>query len=397
MRVNLLSRWWVFRCVFAVAIVAAGVAGTVIFDASGRAGASAPHSSASSCSGVVPSGSVIGMEATKDDGGYWIATNYGAVIACGDAPYLGDADTDHNFPVVGFAATPNDDGYYLVASDGGIFAYGNAPFHGSMGGQPLNRPIVGIAVDPSTGGYWLFAADGGIFAFDAPFYGSTGSIRLNQPIVGMAASGNGAGYWMVAADGGIFAYNAPFYGSTGSIHLKKPVVGMAVDQATGGYWLVASDGGIFAYDAPFLGSTGSITLNRPITGMEGAPSGGGYRFVATDGGMFTYGSAFYGSAVEPPATTQPAGAVPSCSVSLSSTTPKEYMGETVTITSNVPNYQVLLAKVYSTTTAYVGGFSTDASGSASIMVNITTAPIDSSATIAIAIGPAFCFAGFTPM
>lgn len=396
-RVNLLSSWRIVRSFFVVAILAATGAGTIVFDASGTTGASVPHSSASSCNGVVPSGSVIGMEATKDDGGYWIATNYGDVIACGDAPNLGNADTDHNFPIVGFAATPNDDGLYLVASDGGIFALGNAPYHGSMAGQPLNRPIVGVAVDPATGGYWLFAADGGIFAFDAPFYGSTGSIRLNQPIVGMAASSNGSGYWMVAADGGIFAYNAPFLGSTGSMRLNKPVVGMAVDQATGGYWLVASDGGIFAYGSPFLGSTGSITLNRPITGMEAAPSGNGYRFVASDGGIFTYGSAFYGSAVEPPAVTQPPGATPSCSVSLSSATPKEYQGETVTITSNIPNYQVLLAKVYSSTTAYVGGFSTDANGATSIMLNITTAPIGSQATIAVAIGPAFCAASFTPM
>jgi hypothetical protein len=339
------------------------------------------------------------MEATKDDGGYWIATNYGAVIACGDAAtsLSGGTGTTNNYPFVGFAATPNGDGLYLVASDGSIVTSGNARYYGSMQGQPLNRPIVGMAVDPATGGYWLFAADGGIFAFNAPFYGSTGSIRLNQPIVGMTASDNGAGYWMVAADGGIFAYNAPFFGSTGSMRLNKAVVGMAADQATGGYWLVASDGGIFAYNAPFLGSTGSIILNRPIMGMEAAPSGNGYRFVASDGGIFTYGSSFEGSAVEPPAQTQPPGATPSCSVSLSSATPKEYQGETVTITSNIPNYQVLLAKVYSTTTAYVGGFSTDANGSAVTTVSITTAPVGSQATIAVAIGPAFCAANFTPM
>jgi hypothetical protein len=361
-----------------------------------QAATEGPHAAAG-CDGTVPSGSVIGMVATEDDGGYWIATNYGQVIACGDAPYLGDADTDLNAPIVGFAPTADDGGYYLVGSDGGLFAFGDAKFYGSLAGTPLNKPIVGMAVDATTGGYWLVASDGGIFGYNAPFLGSTGGVHLNEPIVGMATSDNGAGYWLVASDGGLFAYNAPFLGSTGAIRLNKPVVGMAVDDATGGYWLVASDGGIFAYGAPFLGSTGSIALSRPITGMEANSTGTGYRFVASDGGVFNYGSAFYGSAVEAPAVTQPPGSPPTCSVSLSSATPKEYMGETVTITSNIPSYQVLLAKVYTTLTAYIGGFSTDENGGAEIMLKITSAPVGSPAAIAVAIGPAFCDAEFTPM
>ena len=209
----------------------------------------------------------------------------------------------------------------------------------------------------------------------------------------MAASDNGAGYWMVAADGGSSLYNAPFLGSTGSIRLNKPVVGMAVDPATGGYWLVASDGGIFAYDAPFLGSTGSIVLNRPIEGMGAAPSGTGYRFVASDGGIFAYGSTFYGSAVEPPATTQPPGAAPVCSVSLSWDPP---LGERVVITSSVPNYQVLLVKLYAHPPAYVGGFSTDANGQVNLIVKVDTAPIGVPAAIGAWIGPAACVATFVP-
>ena len=366
------------RLLSVASVVAAMAISPVLL--AGRAGAAqtAPERAhiAGTCGGTVPSGTVIGMGATKDDGGYWIATNYGEVIACGDAPYLGDADTDLNAPIVGFTPTTDDGGYYLVASDGGLFAFGDATFHGSMGGTSLNQPIVGMTVDPATGGYWLVASDGGIFAYDAPFLGSTGAIHLNQPIVGMAASGNGVGYWLVASDGGIFAFDAPFLGSTGAIHLNQPIVGMAADQESAGYWLVASDGGIFAYGAPFLGSTGSISLNRPITGMEANSTGTGYRFVASDGGIFNYGSAFYGSAVEPPAVTQPPGSPPTCSVSLSSATPKEYMGETVTITSNIANYHVLLAKVYTNITVYIGGFSTDANGRAGIMLKITSAPSD---------------------
>jgi hypothetical protein len=256
-----------------------------------------PHAAATCAqTAAFPSGSaVVGIAATRDDGGYWIVTNDGRVAACGDATYLGEQIT-LNAPIVAIAATPDGDGYYLVASDGGVFTFGTAQFRGSTGSVRLNRPVVGMAVDPDTGGYWLVAADGGIFAYNAPFFGSTGSLTLNKPVVGMAAAGDGSGYWLVAADGGVFAYGVPFWGSSGSIHLNRPVVGMAAAAGSRGYWLVASDGGVFAYSAPFYGSTGGIVLNKPVMGMEAPASGSGYRFIATDGGVFTYGSSgFYGT------------------------------------------------------------------------------------------------------
>jgi hypothetical protein len=55
----------------------------------------------------------------------------------------------------------------------------------------------------------------------------------------------------------------------------------------------------------------------------------------------------------------------------------------------IPNYQVLVAKVYTTTTSYVGGFSTEDNGDTGIMLGITSAPVRSPAAIAVAIGPAF--------
>ena len=201
------------------------------------------------------------------------------------------------FGAVGMAATPDGGGYWIARSDGAVSAFGDAADYGSMFGQALNKPIVGIAATHDGGGYWLVASDGGIFSFgDATFYGSTGSIHLNKPIVGMTATPDGKGYYFVASDGGVFTYgDAVFQGSMGSTPLNQPVVGMAVDGATGGYWLVAADGGIFSFNAPFLGSTGSIRLNKPIVGMEAAPDGSGYRFVASDGGVFCYGLPFEGS------------------------------------------------------------------------------------------------------
>ena len=50
------------------------------------------HASGSSCSGALPSGTIIGMAATRDDGGYWIANDQGLVVACGDRTVGGLTD-----------------------------------------------------------------------------------------------------------------------------------------------------------------------------------------------------------------------------------------------------------------------------------------------------------------
>ncbi|MGH2719250.1 MAG: hypothetical protein ACRDJU_11800, partial [Actinomycetota bacterium] len=75
--------------------------------------------------------------------------------------------------IVGIAATKDGGGYWLAASGGGVFAFGDAAFQGSMGGTRLAAPVVAITADASGGGYWLGGADGGVFSFgDAGFYGS---------------------------------------------------------------------------------------------------------------------------------------------------------------------------------------------------------------------------------
>ena len=141
-------------------------------------------------------------------------------------------------------------------------------------------------------------------------------------------------------------------------------------RAATGWWLPT--GGIFAFNAPFLGSTRAIALNRPITAMEGNGRGTGYRFVGSDGGIFDFGSAFYGSAVEPPAETDPSGSVPWCSVSLAP--PKGPTGEYANITSNIPNYQVLLGQGLHDAHCLPRRISTDSGGSVSLTFNISTAP-----------------------
>jgi hypothetical protein len=241
----------------------------------------------------------VGMAATPDGGGYWIAWANGDVTVHGDAESYGNASTFNlNQPITHIVATSDGKGYWLVAADGGTFAFGDAGFYGSMGGQPLDKPVVDIAPTADDKGYWLVAGDGGIFAFgDAQFRGSMGGQPLNQPVVGIAGDNATGGYWMVAADGGIFSFNAPFFGSTGSLVLNKPVNGMATTTNDGGYRFVASDGGIFSFgDAAFYGSTGGLALNAPIVGMSTDPATDGYWLVGADGGIFAFNAPFYGAA-----------------------------------------------------------------------------------------------------
>ncbi len=124
---------------------------------------------------------------------------------------------------VGLAATTDGGGYWVASSTGGVYPFGDARSYGSMSGRALNSPIVGLAPTHSGNGYWLVASDGGIFSYgDAHFFGSTGALRLNEPIVGMAATPSGQGYWLVASDGGIFSYgDAHFFGSTGSMRPER--------------------------------------------------------------------------------------------------------------------------------------------------------------------------------
>ena len=238
----------------------------------------------------------VGMAATADGRGYWIAWNDGMVEDFGDAARLGNA-YPLSGPVVAAAGTATGGGYWLTDGAGHVSAFGDAAYHGDLGGRHLNAPVVAMTGDPATGGYWLLGGDGGVFSFDAPFYGSTGDLHLAAPAVGMAAAPDGRGYDFVAADGGVFSYaGAGFHGSAGGMALAEPVVGMAVDPRTSGYWLVAADGGIFSFDAPFEGSTGSVELARPVVAMAACPPAGGYWLVADDGGLFSFGSApFAGS------------------------------------------------------------------------------------------------------
>ena len=124
------------------------------------------------------------------------------MFAFGDAGYFGNVPSllggPAPAPIVGIAATPDGQGYWIARNDGAVSRFGDAGFFGSaltLGFVPT-APVVGITATPDGKGYWLVASDGGVFTFgDAGFFGTSGDARrrwrrLTTPVsvVGLASS-----------------------------------------------------------------------------------------------------------------------------------------------------------------------------------------------------------------
>ena len=226
--------------------------------------------------------------------GYLTLTGDGTVIATGGATAFGNAYVGTGDKAVGIAATPDGLGYWIALASGDAQPFGSAVSYGTMYGKPLNGALIAMAATASGLGYWLVASDGGIFSFgDAAFYGSMGAKKLNKPVVGMASSPTNHGYWLVASDGGIFSFgDAAFYGSMGAVVLNRPVIGMIRSATGSGYLMVASDGGIFAFgDVKFLGSTGDRNVTRSVRSVVTTSNGNGYWLLSSTTGAWNFGVA----------------------------------------------------------------------------------------------------------
>jgi hypothetical protein len=199
---------------------------------------------------------------------------------------------------VGMAATPDGKGYWLAQAGGGVYSYGDARFRGSIQ-SPLAAPITGIASTSDGGGYWLVGADGGVFAFgDATYLGNG---RDGVPRVALLPTPDGKGYLLPTATGiGPDAIGDAVSQQASPMALDALVSGAASTSDAKGYWEVGTDGGVFAFgDADFYGSLPGrdVTPNAPIVGMARTSDGGGYWLVGADGGVFAFGDGgYYGSA-----------------------------------------------------------------------------------------------------
>jgi hypothetical protein len=272
----------------------AGTATTVSFQVTGTSSAQ-------------PQSRFVGMAATTDSQGYWLAQSGGGVFAFGDAGFHGALPAGTGglgiipaAPISGIASTPDGGGYWLVGQDGGVFAFGDAGFFGSLpsaGIRPFGA-VVGITRTPDGHGYWLQGADGGVFSFgDAGFYGTAST---GVAVTGLLSTPDGKGYLTIPANG-----DAPLALGDGAVPANRPSGPMTLSTllsggsmtTTGkGVWEVGTDGGVFTSgDAGFFGSlpaTG-VAPAAPIVGMVPSDDGGGYWLLGADGGVFAFGNAGY--------------------------------------------------------------------------------------------------------
>jgi hypothetical protein len=222
--------------------------------------------------------------------GYWLFTNAGNVYSSVGTRSFGSPAANHarGPQIVGMAATPDGGGYWLAGASGRMWRFGDAA---RLGWAPRSQPVVGIAADP-TGGYWLFTASGSVYrAGGARWFGSPAANHARRPsIVGMAATPDGGGYWLVGASGRIWAFGDA--ARLGWTRRSQPVVGIAADP-TGGYWLFTASGSVYrAGGARWFGSPAANHARRPsIVGMAATPDGGGYWLVGASGRVWAYGDA----------------------------------------------------------------------------------------------------------
>ncbi len=209
---------------------------------------------------------------------------------------------------MGMAATADGGGYWLAQAGGGVYSYGNASFYGSLPGIGVTpaAPIVGIARTPDGKGYWLVGADGGVFAFgDAEYFGSYTAQEAQSAdlgaghFVGLVPSTGGGGYTEASVNGGLYNNGDATLRGSGGLHANTFIAAMAAATG-GGAWEVGTDGGVFSIgNAPYEGSLpgDGVTPAAPIDAIVGTPDGTGYWLLGADGGVFAFGDAgFFGSA-----------------------------------------------------------------------------------------------------
>ncbi|HMK98203.1 MAG TPA: hypothetical protein VK425_11695 [Acidimicrobiales bacterium] len=245
----------------------------------------------------------VGIVATPDGQGYWLATSDGGVSAFGDAAWYGSLTAERSrpaAPVVGVARVPDGRGYWLVGADGRVYNFGDARLYSALPGTGVpTEPVAGIAATPDGHGYWLVGTDGRVYGFgDATVDG--GADGAHAPYQAIVAR-PGGGYLVAAADA-VAAYAFPggsrLEGGGAVVPLSSTLIGAAASPSGKGVWQVNVTGGVFTSgDASFYGSLPSDHLvpDAPVTGIAATPDGHGYWLVGADGAVFSFGDArFFG-------------------------------------------------------------------------------------------------------
>jgi hypothetical protein len=149
---------------------------------------------------------VVGIAATSDGKGYWLASSSGEVEAFGNAKLFSPKTRYTGRSIVGIAATSDGKGYWLASSSGEVEAFGNAKLF-SPKTRYTGRSIVGIAATSDGQGYWLASSSGEVEAFgNAPAATLRGRLRGSR--VRAIAANSALGFDVALADGEVLSVRA---------------------------------------------------------------------------------------------------------------------------------------------------------------------------------------------
>jgi hypothetical protein len=146
-------------------------------------------------------------------------------MAFGDAKSHGSIKPRTTNHVVGIAATSDGKGYWIASRNGTVFGFGDAKPHGSLAGRHIVYPIVAIVATPDGGGYWLAQADGNVFSFgDALPLAPLTPVNAASPVVGIAVTPNGTGDWLAEQDGTVLNFGTTAaHGSVARVPPGSPI------------------------------------------------------------------------------------------------------------------------------------------------------------------------------
>jgi hypothetical protein len=245
---------------------------------------SASNAAGTSTANVSPA---TGVVTAMPSSGYYLYTRWGQVYAGPGTSYLGEAVS--SVPdVVGLAVKPSHGGYWIATDTGAVFAYGDAK---PVTPGRYRYPIRGVVAGARSGLY-LFTAEGNVFQRNgARFEGSPYHSGLHlRSIIAMAIPANGRGYWLVGSGGEVYSYGgAP---ALPYIHLHQPIAGASASP-TGGLWVYGTQGAVLALGGA---ATPGPATSEPgpsggVVGLAPTSDGGGYWLTTSSGAIYPYGDA----------------------------------------------------------------------------------------------------------
>jgi hypothetical protein len=212
-----------------------------------------------------------------------------------------DASPPSSAPAVGLAATPDSRGYYVAHADGTVTRAGDAVAEPRPRGLPTHPAgIVGIALDPVTGGYWLADADGTVYGANATVLGSLAGTPHSGTVVAIASTPVGLGYYLVTSTGQVFTFgHAQNFGGLPPGAGGQAITAMAVTPDGLGYYLLSGAGAITTYGDAVTYGPSVAGVSGLAVGIAVSPDGHGYVVTTSGGQVLPYGDATALSPVPP--------------------------------------------------------------------------------------------------